>query len=93
VTRQEIFEAIIKERKRQDELHPKWRGNDHGLAVLAEEFGEVARALYEYNEQKWFSDEVIETARLEELRERYLELQDELIQVAAVCVRWLENVD
>lgn len=74
-----IWEAIMNERQRQNRLHPQWHGNDHGLVVLAEEFGEVAKALYELK-QEWNV-------------ENYRELKDELVQVAAVCVRWLENIE
>ena len=44
----------------------------HKLAVLAEKFGEVARAL-----RKWDGDN----------------LREELIQVAAVAVAWLESCE
>lgn len=91
MNRIKIFTAINAERARQDKLHPKWHGNDHGSAVLAEEFGEVARALYEYNEKRRFMFD-IDADNLEELQRRRGELQDELIQVAAVAVRWLENM-
>lgn len=72
MSRDEIFHKIEMERDRQDTLHPEWHGDTHGLVVLAEEFGEIAKALYENDKQ---------------------ELKDEIIQVAAVCVRWLENFD
>ncbi|MCL6600641.1 hypothetical protein [Alicyclobacillus macrosporangiidus] len=79
MTRQEAFQKIHEERKRQDHLHPEWHGHQHGLVVLAEEFGEVAKALYEYHQDP--------TA------DRYEELKEELVQVAAVCVRWLEHLE
>jgi NTP pyrophosphatase (non-canonical NTP hydrolase) len=66
----EILNAIIKERQRQDLLHPK---NSKGayLAILVEELGEVAKAIQEGNidQQK-----------------------EELIQLSAVVVRWLEEI-
>lgn len=82
--RLEAFNAINRERDRQDQLHPRWNGDTHGLVVLAEEFGEVAKALYEYQST------LNHGARDVRMRLSQ-ELEDELIQVAAVCVRWLEN--
>lgn len=67
----DIFLAIAGERKRQDLIHPAWYGDNHGLAVLVEEVGEIAKALYEQDKS---------------------EMVKEIIQVAAVCVRWLENI-
>jgi NTP pyrophosphatase (non-canonical NTP hydrolase) len=44
--RQEIFELINRERSRQEQLHPKWFNiNEMSLSILAEEFGEVAKAI------------------------------------------------
>lgn len=48
------------------------------LAVLAEEFGEVARHVTEY---------LIEPSRLDDA-----ELREELIQVAAVAAAWAESL-
>jgi len=95
VHRQAIFERIVEERERQNALHPKWHGHDHGLVVLAEEFGEVAKALYELRRtaspdlrSSVFPDDwdVLMDARVRELKE-------EIVQVAAACVRWLENME
>ena len=74
MTRMQVFKLIVAERKRQDE---KWnRAPGEWLAfsadkhlVLAEEAGEVAKAILEYDA---------------------VNLREELIQVAAVCVAWLE---
>jgi hypothetical protein len=80
----EVLELVAAERDRQ---RVKW-ATPHGwgrgdcstldppddrvkLAVLAEEFGEVARALLEHDRDG---------------------LAAELVQVAAVCVAWLEAV-
>lgn len=83
MNRQDIFESINAERKRQNMLHPQWRGDHHGLSVLMEEVGEASKALYEMSEAHverpykfWKSN-----------------LKDELIQVASVCCRWLENMN
>jgi NTP pyrophosphatase (non-canonical NTP hydrolase) len=62
----DILNAIIKERKRQDWLHPHNRKADY-LAIMIEEVGEVGKALQGDGS-----------------------LKEELIQLAATCVRWLE---
>ena len=69
-----VFETIAAERREQDE---RWGAERHldlrlWTTVLAEEFGEVARAVLENNPE---------------------ELRRELVQVAAVCVAWLESGD
>ena len=85
IDRVDIFEAIIKERARQDKLHPMPRQKkcdnkdicvtanmlmlNEFLAVLVEEIGEVASALQGDGD-----------------------LKEELVQVASVCVRWLESL-
>jgi NTP pyrophosphatase (non-canonical NTP hydrolase) len=74
MTRKEIFQAIEKERARQDELHPVELTPLARLAVLMEEVGEVAEAL-----QEGPAPGTLE------------HLEEELIQVAATAVRWLEN--
>lgn len=74
--RHAIYRDVDRERDRQDD---KWGWPNDGMAgadqhkkvsILAEEFGEVARAVLEGD--------------LENLAE-------ELVQVAAVCVAWLES--
>lgn len=76
-----IFLDIMEERRRQDFLKSQGRfphtcadamPTSIKLAVLAEEFGEVARAVCERD---------------------YVNLREELVQVAAVCVSWLEGLD
>ena len=80
-TRTRIFEAINVERDRQDDKfgfdppsilpgEDEWRK----LAVLAEEFGEVANALLETD----FGNDT------------QAHVEEELIQVAAVAVAWVE---
>lgn len=86
-----IFEAINRERARQETLKAagkfKYTCVDSNMLssekylVLAEEVGEVARAVL--NLQKFASDY---SADLGKVRE-------ELIQVAAVSVAWLEFID
>ena len=69
-----IFAEIIAERKRQDAKFGACRnlGAFKRLAILGEEFGEVAMALNDN--------------QLDHMRE-------ELVQVAACCVDWLEELD
>lgn len=86
MNRSEIYEAIDNERARQDAKFPgQWGGFATAFAVfdeptarcsafecaaiLAEEAGEVARAVIDRDRQG---------------------LEHELVQVAAVCVAWLE---
>ena len=80
MTREEIFAAIEEERERQDRLHPGWYP-ELALAVLAEEVGEVAEVWAAFQQASSF-------ARKIEMRDA---MRDEIIQVAAVCVRWLEE--
>jgi NTP pyrophosphatase (non-canonical NTP hydrolase) len=84
MTRDEVFALIEQERRRQAE---QWNQHDHQwgfgdcssgqvdqtvkAAVLAEECGEVARAVLEVDMRG---------------------LRDELVQVAAVAVAWLEGM-
>jgi NTP pyrophosphatase (non-canonical NTP hydrolase) len=84
VTLQDIFDAIIKERNRQNELHPHWE-NANGIDVLTEEVGEVAHAINEM--RHWLHRDLDMYAKC------YENMKDELIHVCAVCVRWLQNVD
>jgi hypothetical protein len=64
----EIINRIIKERKRQDVLHPY---NKLGAypAIIMEELGEIGAALQGQGI-----------------------LEEELVQLAAVCMRWLEEL-
>lgn len=73
--RVEVYAAIDAERDRQN---AKWNETpgvwpisiERRLAVLAEEFGEVARAILERD---------------------LVHTEEELVQVAAVAVKWLET--
>lgn len=70
---EKVFELIKKERERQDK---KWGVNKHDsfvwLAIITEELGEVAQAIFSSNGRA---------------------IRDELVQVAAVAVAWLEQFD
>lgn len=74
-----IFSEIRAELDRQDE---KWgeQNHDDGIwaLILGEEFGEACMAALEYE----FGDSEDPTKHLEE----------ELIQVAAVAIAWVENI-
>lgn len=74
-----ILADILQERERQ---RAKWgdeipRDNFLWTTILTEEVGEVARAAHDIT----FADATIDN------------LREELIQVAAVAVRWLESLD
>jgi NTP pyrophosphatase (non-canonical NTP hydrolase) len=78
-TRALIFHHISLERERQDD---KWGWPQHNnitewLAILAEEAGEVATEVNECHFRERSTDR----------------LKTELIQVAAVCVSWLEHLE
>ena len=73
-----ILKEIAEERENQDMV---WGQQDHSpiewLPILAEEFGEVAKAICEIQQ---------ENSDLENYRQ-------ELIQTAAVCVAMIESLD
>lgn len=99
-----ILGAILDERHRQEELgrsgtRPGWQtcadpdmvgGDDRRVAVLTEEVGEVARAVLE---RFYLESRAAETgARLDPAIED-MRLREELVQVAAVAVAWLEALE
>lgn len=79
MTRSEIVQLLLEERDKQDN---KW-GADRNLpellwqCILSEETGEVANAVLELKHK---------VTGLEDLKK-------ELVQVAAVCMAWLEMYD
>jgi hypothetical protein len=85
IDRAEIFRLIEQERARQENLHPKRN-------VKESESAEV-KAIAHY---LWLTDML--AVLIEEVGEVGKALQgegnlkDELVQVAAVCSRWLENL-
>lgn len=83
--RLDIIEAILAERERQDSLKTSGHlkaicaddiPNTVKLAALVEEVGEVARAIL--GREGWSRDGG--------------DLRQELVQVAAVCLAWLESL-
>ena len=109
--RKKVLELVVKERDRQDALRRSgkipWTANNvdisdvKKLAVLAEEFGEVSRAVCEAMAVRDLVKEAPSTRprqedtdllphmKLDQLEE---DLRNELVQVAAVCVAWLEGM-
>ncbi len=83
VFKRNIIEDINKELKRQDEL---WGNQDHSfaewIAILGEEFGEACQEVSEIRMSETISDIIDAKHRLDE----------ELIQVIAVCFRIIEKV-
>lgn len=84
----EVLEEVHRERQRQDELKRRGKfartcadamSDPERLAVLAEEFGEVAREVTE--------------AISDPSRRDVAKLRAELVQTAAVCVAWCEGLD
>ena len=74
-----IILDIVTERKRQDELYGKQVWNDgEFLQVLIEEVGEIAQAMQAG--KSW--------SKLSDRDNKY----DELIQAAAVCVKYAEQI-
>lgn len=75
----DLLTEVAVERERQD---MRWGTQDHDdprwLAILTEELGEVAR-------------EVVEELAIP--RSRGYQIREELVQVAAVAVAWLEAID
>lgn len=45
MTREQVWQAIVDERRRQDVKHPEWLGDVIALPILVEEVGEVAKAM------------------------------------------------
>lgn len=89
------LDDIHRERQRQEELKEAGRfdftcadvkdpktgkriSNGHRLAILGEEYGEACRAM---NEMEGANDK------------HGKDLRKELVQVAAVCVAWIEAID
>lgn len=85
VERTEIFEQIELERERQERLHPKPK-------IKKGESPEI-KAIAHY---LWLTDMLAvlieETGEIGKALQGEGDLKEELVHVASVCVRWLENL-
>lgn len=93
--RQVILEQINRERDRQ---LIKWGKQKHSHtywnAILTEEVGEAAKEVCDYTHalsRQFIEDEV--KYNKEYRAETEKRLKKELIQVAAVCVAWIESLE
>jgi NTP pyrophosphatase (non-canonical NTP hydrolase) len=82
--RKEIFRAIEVERERQDQLHPKKKIRQTG----DKETDLLQNLLLHYEFMPILVEEVGEVGTA---LQGEGDLQEELIHVASVCVKWLEN--
>ena len=77
MNRTEIIQAILDERKRQDD---KWGQQNHNiwkwLAILGEEYGEACKAALQHEEDVYITD-----------------FSTEFIHVAAVAIAIVECID
>lgn len=84
MTKQEIIDSVLEERKSQTS---KWgnphRPNGDWFKIFAEEFGEVAECIVNL-EVPPITDKQLEFK---------IELRKEIIQCMAVCMSWLEDFD
>lgn len=83
--RADIFRAIDIERERQEQLHPIPKENPHDEPDV-----KAVKQLFFMNEM--LSVLVEEMGEVGKAMQGDGELEEELIQVAAVCCRWLENM-
>lgn len=84
--RKEIFRAIEVERERQDQLHPKKKIRQTG----DKETDLLQNLLLHYEFMPILVEEVGEVGTA---LQGEGDLQEELIHVASVCVKWLENIN
>jgi NTP pyrophosphatase (non-canonical NTP hydrolase) len=83
--RRGVLLDVHRERERQDAKFPAAEGgfpDELRLAILTEEVGEVAETWLEFQRRAWQGG-----SRWKQ------NLRDELVQVAAVAVRWIEALD
>jgi hypothetical protein len=74
---------IVDELRRAEHKHPIWPADiAHQYLIVAEEHGEMAKALNDY----LFKPPEFQSKYLEELR-------TETIQTAAMCIRFLKNLE
>lgn len=89
-----VLRAVTEERQRQDK---KWGQQNHRhpvwMLILAEEVGEVAKEALEREVEDQAAR--LMNSTVAEVGEVYVKdhLRDELIQVAAVAIAWVECID
>jgi NTP pyrophosphatase (non-canonical NTP hydrolase) len=85
-----VLDLVKTERKRQD---AKWGKQNHTpqvwLTILAEEFGEVAKEVCDYNFMPSSTPDHLGFAKLEIAKR----IKEELIQTAAVAVAMIESLE
>lgn len=102
--RGDAFQDVNRERDRQEHLKETGKflftcanpgiSSEKKLSVLAEEFGEVSKEVVE----EGITDDKYRQAKepcMPPHREMYFNrrLRKELVQVAAVCIAWIESLD
>lgn len=85
IDRQEIFQEITTERARQEKLHPLPKVKKTDSADL----NAVTQLIIN---SEFLSVLVEETGEVAQALQGDGNLREELVQVASVCVRWLENI-
>ena len=86
IDRKEIFKAIEKERERQEKLHP--------LPKLKKQHDKEIMLMQNYIQQNEFLAVLVEeVGEVGKALQGEGDITAELIQVASVCVRWLELKD
>ncbi|MEK6879824.1 MAG: hypothetical protein AABY22_09470 [Nanoarchaeota archaeon] len=87
----EVLKQIVEERIRQGK---KWGVQHHNqpfwLSILIEEVGEVGNLLNENEERMFYFNNINDKLDYEKY---FKNLKEELIQVAAVAVAWLEDLE
>lgn len=82
VTTDRVLQEVLAERVRQDEKWGEQNGHDfEWVSIMTEEVGEAAQAANEAN------------FKSSKTRGDYAHLREELVQVAAVAVAWIEAID
>jgi NTP pyrophosphatase (non-canonical NTP hydrolase) len=81
----EIYQLIDKERERQDRLHPLFKTK----ATDNKDLNAMQHLLFLHEMVAILGEEYGEVCKAVQ---EGTNLQEELIQVASVCVRWLERI-
>lgn len=74
----EIIEKILHELRKAEYKHPNWPQGQlcKQVAIVSEEAGEVAKAVLQYEDESGSLSEI----------------EEELLQTAAMCIRMLKNL-